>query len=63
MDVHILPLVLIIGGAILALWVNSQLNNNATLNKVVVVLVVVVAIFLMLQSLGLVNMGTGVSLR
>ena len=55
MQVNVIELVVICIFAGLAYWVNDKLNNVPMLKTVIQVIIVVVAVFLIMQSLGVIN--------
>ena len=57
MHIHAIELILIVGFALLALWVNSMLVKDAIINKVIYVVIIVAAIVMVLQSLGIIGGG------
>jgi len=61
MNVNVIELVVICIFAGLAYWANDKLNNVPMLKTIIQVIIVVVAVFLILQSLGVVNGNVRVS--
>ena len=57
MHIHAIELILIVGFAILAMWVNGMLVKDAIINKVIYVVIIVAAIVMVLQSLGIIGGG------
>ena len=55
MEVNVIELVVICVFAGLAYWVNDKLNNVPMLKTVIQVVIVVVAVFMIMQSLGVIN--------
>ncbi|MBL8013596.1 MAG: hypothetical protein JNN05_07075 [Candidatus Omnitrophica bacterium] len=55
MEINVMELLVICVFAGLAYWANNKLNNVPALRTVIQVLIVVVAVFLIFQSLGVIN--------
>ncbi|MBL8013599.1 MAG: hypothetical protein JNN05_07090 [Candidatus Omnitrophica bacterium] len=57
MEINVMQLLVICVFAGLAYWANDKLNNVPALRTVIQVVIVVAAVFLIFQSLGIINNG------